>query len=363
MIVGRAGLLLAAALPAAAHAVAALAPPPATPLAPRSAAAHRSLPLDIADVADMLRIAGDSAQIVSSDHFVVVTTGERDVARRVVDGIQPVYAAVERFAAATNTGGARPTAKLPVFLFATYDEFDRHRAARRAPDEGLLGFHDEDTGRTVLFNLSTTATRNGPLSAAGPLAAHDELDSLAPAERARRIEALLLHVARHEAAHQVLRALGVLPPRESAPPWLVEGLAQAFETPADSATCAGVAVNAVRLAQLRRTYGRRCDDLPDLSRVLFSGEWWSEQGGAAYPLAWAIHHYLVSTRPERYGAWIRGFSGHRLARDAALERTWFEAHFGPVDAAWTRDFVGFINALADPSTDADAVSRPARQPP
>ncbi len=110
-----------------------------------------------------------------------------------------------------------------------------------------------------------------------------------------------------------------------------------FERPLDAPADGRELVNAYRLYEFRKLYGRDKQALKDLPRLLVDDEAWC--GGKCYPWAWAVTRYLQDERHAALAALLRKVATEGgLPRAAAERRAVFDDLFGPLDEKWVERF-------------------------
>ncbi|MFH1747332.1 MAG: DUF1570 domain-containing protein [Planctomycetota bacterium] len=297
------------------------------------------LPTD-ASAPDRLRCAsGPRGRRLQTEHFLLMHTTDERTARRLGARLEAVYRANIHFLEELRLEPQRPTSKLEVLVFRSYDEFRGYLKKAGSSDETILGLFEPTNNRTVFFDLATH-----PQVAA----LRRKLEDLRNAGWARRrpvlrtlrqrSAALNAKVIQHEAAHQVQFNIGVLSPDHQVPAWLAEGLAQLFELPFESAGITDLSViNRYRLNEFRELHANQPDMRSALCTLIGSDQKLSD--GADYSLAWALTDYLYRCHREEFAGYLR-----QIAAKGCNPGD-FEEHFGVVDERFTLQFQAYIRDL------------------
>jgi len=299
-------------------------PHPGEPLAP--------LPTDWVVLAELQQAAGKRAQRYETEHFVVVHTATSATARKLAARLELVYRANVRLVGELQLGASQPRYKLPVLLFGTYEQFLAYRRDVQGSDSRMLGFYEPATGRIVLFDLATYP----PVADLRAQLADLRGDQWTQAQELRRrlrrnLATLNATVVQHEAAHQIQQSFGIVG-GDRAPAWLVEGLAQMFESPLAGGDSTLSWPNRLRLRELSRLHRDGGELLTGLRRIVRSDQ--PRLDEVDYCLSWVLADYLYQSRRGPLGAYIRHLAGSSEQPIPTADRRLaeFEQFFGPVDA-------------------------------
>lgn len=359
----------------------------------------------------LLAAAGGGFQVRRSEHFILAFDTPVRQAKETMDRLESTYADGVRFCETIGLPYNPPKAPLEVILFADPAAFSAYADRLGYVHRDSFGFYHARTNRSAFFDAAADPGLTPALNRLGDM--KKEIDAIESALRAdgdpvsvelpdqpvaqwpRQQAAARLRELRktakdlerdirlyqqqsnemlvqHEAAHHVLFALGVHRREAANPGWLLEGLACLFEPPPVSGTPGLAGVNQFRLYDLRRLLelganekgvsNDRLASLIDAGRFIpfeklvsdpsvfdrHDGVW------PAYAEAWALAHYLYTTRPADLAAYIRRINARPsdFQPDAKRELVDFTAIFGPPDGD-VRD-AALAEALALPAPQAAA---------
>jgi len=154
----------------------------------------------------------------------------------------------------------------------------------------------------------------------------------------------------HEATHQIAFNCGLHTRYADVPQWVSEGLAVFFETP-DLRSSQGWrdigGVSPSRLAQFRRYLTTRPAE--SLQSLVQDDKRFRQAGTAldAYAEAWALQHYLITTRLSDYVRYLQKLSEKPvMIYDTPEERlAEFRQAFGDDLSALDADFLRYASAL------------------
>ena len=135
---------------------------------------------------------------------------------------------------------------------------------------------------------------------------------------------ITLNKARHEIAHQLLDASGILPANLDAPDWLAEGLPILFE---ESGGPAKPNAHRLRSCQLAEEAGRPLN-LRQLLTNSPAGDDPPHHVAEFYAHAWALTHFLWNQHPAALKSYLKDIRTSRPADP--IQR--FQKHFGDLPA-------------------------------
>lgn len=164
---------------------------------------------------------------------------------------------------------------------------------------------------------------------------------------ARAISQLKRSVVQHEGAHVAHLHLGLLPADASAPGWLSEGLAAAFETWRERGPDDVLTRNHPLRVRRFREHFPTAGDLPDLERIVGNTGAWHDTP-ARQTLAWSLVHYLAVEHPAEFARFLR--SAATAPSDASSWEARFRDAFGAPDAVWARRLHALIMRLPTSDT-------------
>ncbi|GMU80538.1 MAG: hypothetical protein AMXMBFR47_04090 [Planctomycetota bacterium] len=305
------------------------------------------LPINESSVKDMERIAGPKAKRLTTPHFVFVYTSELELAKAMAANLERVYRWVAKFNDLMGVRSTRPDHKLEIFFFGTYDEYQAYQSTNGFIQMGAIGFYMRTNNRSAFFNMHTWP----------PVAdLHEQLKNAPPDARRRienrirrQMEHLNAEVVQHEAAHHIHFNLGTFPKRGDMPRWMTEGLAQMFEVVAGEAGASWGAINHYRLFQFRQIYGPNGERIGDIRTIILNDGWWFSLGASAYPMGWALNHYLSKSpeHKENYRKWMQLMATREDDEEVSVtdKQSQFEKLFGELNDEWTKKFVAYMNTI------------------
>ncbi|MGH7136155.1 MAG: DUF1570 domain-containing protein, partial [Pirellulales bacterium] len=173
-----------------------------------------------------------------------------------------------------------PETPLVVILFRTQEEFDTFHPM---PD-GVVAYYNGVTNYVVIYEQSKL------LDIAPDLAVKQAISTIA-----------------HEGVHQILHNIGVQQRLSDWPMWIGEGLPEYFApTTSKGARWKGVGKpNDLRMKSLQN-YLKQGPGKNDLVGPTIAAEGLTSTG---YASAWALTHFLVERRKEKFFAYLREVSG------------------------------------------------------
>ena len=301
------------------------------------------LPIDPDSLAEMRRISGSSAQVWETDHFVLVFTSGRDVARRLGSRLESVYSWCHKFMKIVGVQPVRPDYKLEIYFYNTHEEFQAYGNNQGGIPDWAAGFYIRGNNRSAFYDLNDEPGMADLLKRVNDPRTHWRTKRFYNNRLGRRNQFLNTTVVQHEAAHHIHFNVGVFPKRAQLPRFLTEGLAQMFELPPGKLGGGLGTTNHYRLAQLNNQYRRRHDAMiPTRLFVVDDATGWP----AAYPQAWALTHYLWKKERPKFALYMQKMANREDdATQSGTERQQeFEDIFGPADELHKK-FVKYIFGL------------------
>lgn len=184
-----------------------------------------------------------------------------------------------------------PTLPLVVVMFATEEQFQKHR---RMP-AGVVAYYHTLSNRVFMYEQSR-------LSDVRPdLAVQQALATIA-----------------HEGAHQILHNIGVQQRLSLWPMWLSEGLAEYFAptTAGERLRWKGAGeVNDVRMFELEQYIKSRAAEKPDGQLIEHTTQA-ARLTSTGYATAWSLTHYLAKNKRAEFNDYVK-----RMSRLGPLEAT------------------------------------------
>ena len=168
---------------------------------------------------------------------------------------------------------------------------------RLGASAGLVsGYYNLQSNRVIMYDLTG--------GAAGPRATRTEINRLLSRPGAAHNVATIVH----EATHQIAFNCGMHARTADIPLWVTEGMAVYFETPDLSSQKGWRTIgkpNRPRLAQYRTGAKRRGAD--SLTTLTANDDRFraADTAGGAYAEAWALTHFLISSRSKQYVAYLK----------------------------------------------------------
>jgi hypothetical protein len=237
-----------------------------------------------------------------------------------------------------------PELPLVALIFADQASYERSARSELGDAAGsVVGFFSLRTNRVTMFDLTGSNGLRGPV---GRFTSTAQINSLLTQPSAERLVATIIH----EATHQIAYNCGLHSRYADIPLWVSEGLAVFFETP-DLRSSQGWrnigGVSPSRLAQFRRYLANRPSD--SLHSLVQDDKRFRQTGTAldAYAEAWALHHFLISSRLADYVRYLKKLSEKPLLIYDSPEQRWaeFREVFGEDSAALDHEFLRYVGNL------------------
>jgi len=154
----------------------------------------------------------------------------------------------------------------------------------------------------------------------------------------------------HEATHQIAFNSGLHARYADISLWVSEGLAVFFETPDLRSSQGWRNIGGVQLSRLAQFRQYRKDRPEDSLRTLLADDGRFRQTSTAldaYAEAWALHHFLITTRLKDYVRYQQQLSARPLLiYDTPEERlAAFRQAFGEDLAALDAEFLRYVSGL------------------
>ncbi len=301
------------------------------------------LPLDQDSLADAMNIAGKKAKYFGTDHFVFIYTSERSQAQALAARLEKVYDWCVVYMEQLKIPRNQPDAKLEIFYFATYEEYNAYQTLNGFSEMNALGFYMPTKNRSAFYDMNTFPPVKAQLEAMKTM----PLDQRRPLENRykRWAEHTNLEVVQHEAAHHIHFNVGIYDRFADLPRWMVEGLATMFEVPPSSVGGSLGAINHSRLGEFRSFYGEKGERLtPDYVQSIALRD---EGGYTAYVMGWALIHYLRTRHTEEFSKWVCALADREQSSGLSLtaQQQQFEDSFGVIDEKWVKEFAEFIASI------------------
>jgi hypothetical protein len=223
---------------------------------------------------------------------------------------------------------------------ASYAAYARAEVGKAT--DSIIGYYSLRSNRVTMYDLTGIQAIGGVPGARSSAA---EINAILSRPEAERTVATIVH----EATHQLAFNSGLMARFADVPLWYSEGLAMFFETP-DLKSSQGWrsvgAVNRVQLAQFHQYVARRPAD--SLVTLLADNARYSEarQAADAYAEAWALHFFLIRSRPREYLTYLKTLSEKApLGEDKPEDRLrQFQSAFGDLKQL-DADFVRTMAAI------------------
>ncbi len=237
-----------------------------------------------------------------------------------------------------------PEHPLVALIFADRASYEGYACAELGEAAtSVVGFYSLRTNRVSMFDLTGSKGLQGPVRRFTSTA---QINSLLMQPDAERLVATIIH----EATHQIAFNCGLHTRYADVPQWVSEGLAVFFETP-DLRSSQGWrdigGVSPSRLAQFRRYLTTRPAE--SLQSLVQDDKRFRQAGTAldAYAEAWALQHYLITTRLSDYVRYLQKLSEKPvMIYDTPEERlAEFRQAFGDDLSALDADFLRYASAL------------------
>ncbi|MGD8452330.1 MAG: DUF1570 domain-containing protein [Phycisphaerae bacterium] len=318
--------------------------------------AFAELPVDEFSLEEMKRLAGPEAQVLTTDHVLLVYTAKDDEARRLCARLERVWDWNMRYMKMLDVPMTVPDHKLEVYFFGSQKEFDAYQTNIGGnPTHNVLGFFRPDNNRSAFFDLHDWAYLEGARRAIEnkntPYKERQRLRNLVR----RWVEYQNMQVVQHETGHHIHFNINLFPAdvfmnsesQASLPVWLVEGTTMMFEVPPTRSGASLGAINQGRLHEFRKYYMHH-QFSPDWVKafILENGVWYAG-GGSSYPLGWAMVYYLFKEHRPEFAKYVRIIA----AREPGVEISYtqrereFEDCFGRIDEEWVSNWYEFLRNL------------------
>jgi len=312
------------------------------------------LAVDQRSLSDMLQKAGPKGKVYETPHFVLVYTSDLDKARALGSRLESVYEWNVKVLEWFEIPKVLPEAKLEIFFFGTFEEYDAYQTLNGFRMMGAIGFYMPTVNRSAFFDMMTWPPYAGVVRTYEDPATPAQQRRVLKNKLERIVEHQNLEVVQHEAAHHIHFNIGTFPRAGDLPRWMVEGFATMFETvPSDAGASLG-SLNHYRLFHFRRFWGPKGERLPPMKQFITDDGLFG--GFEGYLVGWALNHYLLNRHREKYGEWLNIMAARESNKsvEATELLAEFENLFGEVNDEWVKNFNEFIAGL---------VLRPSLLPP
>jgi hypothetical protein len=270
----------------------------------------------------------------TTPHYVIVYNTSRTYAQWTSSLLERLYKAFTNYWQGQSIELREPEFPLPVFLFATRQEYEQ--ASREDLPGGtgsIIGFYSLRSNRVNMFDLTgaeavrdasggrpTTSARRGSMR---------EINEMLSQPAAVPLVATIVH----EATHQIAFNCGLQQRYADIPLWLCEGMAVYFEAPDLTSTRGWRGIGRVNYPRLE-TFRKNVPNWQSgsLESLLRDSRRFRDPRTAvdAYADAWALNYYLIKYEPKTYADYLKALAEKRpLIDDTPAERlAEFRAHFG-----------------------------------
>jgi hypothetical protein len=237
----------------------------------------------------------------TTPHYVIIYNTSRTYAQWTSSLLERLYKAFTNYWEGQGLEVHEPEFPLPVYLFATRQEYDR--ASREDLPNGtgnIIGFYSLRSNRVNMFDL----TGMEALRANGSRGSIRDINLMLSQPAAVPLVATIVH----EATHQIAFNCGLQQRYADIPLWLCEGMAVYFEAPdlASTRGWRGIGrVNYPRLETFRRNLGNWHEGT--LDEMLRDSRRFRDPRTAvdAYADAWALNYYLIKYEPKAYTKYLQ----------------------------------------------------------
>ena len=299
------------------------------------------LPTDQASLAEMRRIAGSAANVWETDHFILLYTSDRKMARKLGSRLESVYEWCHKFMKMMDLQPIRPDYKLEIYFFNTHDEFSAYGNNQGGIPDWAAGFYIRTNNRSAFYDLNDEPRMVAFRERLEKPGIHWRTERYYKNRMGRLNQWLNVSVIQHEAAHHIHFNVGIFSKRGDYPRFLTEGLAQMFELPPGRRGGGLGTTNHSRLAELNRRYprNRRKAMIPTKQFVVDDATGWP----AAYPQAWGLTHYLWKKKRPEFARYMKNMAQREddVTLTATQRQQEFEDIFGPADELHKK-FVDYI---------------------
>jgi hypothetical protein len=262
----------------------------------------------------------------TTPHYVIIYNTSRTYAQWTSSLLERLYKAFTNYWQGQGIELHEPEFPLPVYLFATRQEYDQ--ASREDLPNGtgnIIGFYSLRSNRVNMFDLTGVEA----VRAAGSYGSMREINQMLSQPAAIPLVATIVH----EATHQIAFNCGLQQRYADIPLWLCEGMAVYFEAPDLTSTRGWRGIGRVNYPRLE-TYRKNISNWNDgsLEAMLRDSRRFRDPKTAidAYADAWALNYYLIKYQPKAYTEYLKALAEKRPliddTPDARLAE--FREHFG-----------------------------------
>ena len=302
------------------------------------------LPVNPDGLREMRRITGHGKEF-KTPHFLLVYTCDEELVKKLGGRIESVYRWCVRMMEMLDIPFKQPEYKLEAYLFGTFDEYNAYQTNMGFDELGAIGFYYRLNNRSAFFDMNTWP----PIATLHERLKEPDLDHRRRRLITNRIKRWVEHmnreVVQHEVGHHIHFNIGFFDPRADVNTWVIEGLTMQFETPPGRLGGSLGATNHYRLYQFRQMFGYPMRRFPALRMFIINRGAW--RGGASYPPAWALTHYLWKKKRSGYAKFMQSVASQEAEVGLSLteKQQQFEDCFGPIDEDFEEDFLKFINGI------------------
>ena len=265
----------------------------------------------------------------TTPHYVIVYNTSRTYAQWTSSLLERLYKAFTNYWEGQGIELHDPEFPLPVFLFASRQEYDQASRDDLPGGTGsIIGFYSLRSNRVNMFDLTGVEA----VRASSSRGSMREINQMLSQPAAVPLVATIVH----EATHQIAFNCGLQARFADIPLWQCEGMAVYFEAPDLTSTRGwrGIGrVNYPRLETFRKNLSNwRAGSLEELLRD--SRRFRDPRTAVdAYADAWALNYYLIKYEPKAYTEYLKALAKKRPLIDDPPETRLaeFRTHFGDLN--------------------------------
>lgn len=275
---------------------------------------------------------GEGIASLQTEHWVIYYSTEEEEARQVGETLERTRSLFIEAFARIGIKLEERTSQLTCELYKDPASYTDHmRSIGRAGNPPSFGWYSTGSNRLTLIKPDI--------------------------EEVMGLKVSLIWTAAHEGAHQLSHNLGLMKSFGSYPPWLIEGVAGAFETDDPGTEFGPFSGYVTQKVRIIREYAERGAHAPllELSDMQWPGssslrdrfENVPKERVQIYAQGASLTIYLMTHRPEQFKTYLERL-GNRSGNASGRWRTAFKDAFGDIDtleSEWKR----WLLALGAPS--------------